>query len=102
MRAGIAIVAVLGLRRDAGDDDQDRLFINARGHLYEIMGVSASQMEAKKRAASAGSGQMNQIMASKREVSRSLQGAHRRAGGHRGGAGHRGQDDDDDDDGGDD
>jgi hypothetical protein len=92
MRAGIAIVAVLGLRRDAGDEDQDKMF-KARGYVYEIMGVSASQMEARKRTPAMGdpySGRAELAMR-KREINRSLGRA-------RGGAAHQGHHDDHHDD----
>jgi len=99
LRAGIAIVAVLGLRRDAGDDDQDKMLINARNHLYEMMGVSNSQMEARRKSqignavGGGGVGNTAQLMRSRREVSRAV-----RMKGVKKGGRHTGHDDDDDDD----
>mmetsp|Transcript_118471 Transcript_118471/g.217092 ORF Transcript_118471/g.217092 Transcript_118471/m.217092 type:complete len:180 (+) Transcript_118471:2-541(+) len=61
VRAGIAIGAVAGLKGDNSEASQEKLFQRARKHLYEMMGVSPSQMEARRRSNALG-GQMQPMV----------------------------------------
>lgn len=54
VRAGIALAAVAGLKGDASEDNQDKLYFRARQKLYDMMGVSSSQMEMRRRSNAAG------------------------------------------------
>eukprot|EP00929_Paragymnodinium_shiwhaense_P111626 TRINITY_DN79970_c0_g1_i1.p1 TRINITY_DN79970_c0_g1~~TRINITY_DN79970_c0_g1_i1.p1 ORF type:complete len:2493 (+),score=634.37 TRINITY_DN79970_c0_g1_i1:120-7598(+) len=50
LRAGLAVAAAIGLRRDATSDDQDTRFQQARENLYRLMGVTQSELETRRRA----------------------------------------------------
>jgi len=50
VRAGLALLAVVALKRDASEEDEERFFKNARERLYAMMGVTHSQIDARRRA----------------------------------------------------
>mmetsp|Transcript_40295 Transcript_40295/g.65147 ORF Transcript_40295/g.65147 Transcript_40295/m.65147 type:complete len:333 (+) Transcript_40295:1-999(+) len=50
LRAGLAGLAALGLRRESSMDDLEKQYQVARVHLYRLTGVSNSQLETRRRA----------------------------------------------------
>eukprot|EP00928_Gymnodinium_smaydae_P046318 TRINITY_DN3084_c0_g7_i1.p1 TRINITY_DN3084_c0_g7~~TRINITY_DN3084_c0_g7_i1.p1 ORF type:complete len:2646 (-),score=570.29 TRINITY_DN3084_c0_g7_i1:479-7402(-) len=94
IRAGIAVVAALGLRRDTSEEDLDKRFGAVREQLYGMMGVTQSQLEARRRASVSG---LSGVTSASQSGANSSARMRLARGGQRSSA-----DEDDDDDGGDD
>jgi len=50
VRAGLALLAVVALKRESSEEDEERFFKNARDRLYAMMGVTHNQIDARRRA----------------------------------------------------
>jgi len=95
IRAGIALVAALGLRREAGNDEErEGLYVLARERLYYLTGVTQSQVEARRRNLLGG----QQILQGPKKVKIKLPSRK----GRRGSRSEEDEEDEDDDGGGDD
>mmetsp|Transcript_23786 Transcript_23786/g.76653 ORF Transcript_23786/g.76653 Transcript_23786/m.76653 type:complete len:1297 (-) Transcript_23786:116-4006(-) len=61
IRTGIALLAVVALKRDGSEEDEERFFKDARERLYAMMGVTHSQIDARRRAMGYSAGGVPQV-----------------------------------------
>merc|ERR1719291_683400 len=48
VRVGITLLAVVALKRETSEEDEERFFKHARERLYAMMGVTQSQIDARR------------------------------------------------------